>query len=36
MLGHPHGNSTWITMLWSLGAIAVLGPLATRRYRRVT
>ena len=36
MLGHPHGNSTWITMLWSIGAIAVLGPLATRRYRRVT
>jgi len=35
MLGTPHGNSTWITLVWSIGAIAVLAPLATNRYRRV-
>jgi ABC-2 type transport system permease protein/oleandomycin transport system permease protein len=35
MLGVPHGNSTWISLLWSAGALAVLAPLATRRYRRV-
>lgn len=34
MLGKPHQNSTWITLIWAVGAIAVLGPLATRRYRR--
>ena len=34
MLGTPHGNSSWITLGWALLAIATLGPLATRRYRR--
>ena len=34
MLGTPHQHSTWISLAWALGAIAVLGPLATRRYRR--
>ena len=34
MLGAPVGSSVWISMLWALGAIAVLSPLATMRYRR--
>ena len=34
MLGTPHGNSTWLTLAWSIGAILVLGPLATARYRK--
>jgi len=34
MLGTPHGNSTWITLIWALVALATLAPLATRRYRR--
>lgn len=34
MLGTPHGESTWITLIWAVGLIAVLGPLATSRYRR--
>lgn len=34
MLGTPHGNATWITLLWATGAIALLGPLATSKYRR--
>ena len=35
MLGSPHGNSTWISLLWAAGALAILAPMATRRYRRV-
>lgn len=35
MNGVPHGASTWAALLWSLGAIAVLAPLAVRRYRQV-
>jgi ABC-2 type transport system permease protein/oleandomycin transport system permease protein len=35
MLGTPHGNSTWVSLIWSVGIIAVLAPLATARYRRV-
>jgi len=34
MLGTPVGDSVWTSIAWSLGAIAVLGPLATARYRR--
>ena len=34
MSGTPHGNSTWISLAWAAGAILVLGPLATARYRR--
>src|ERR1017187_1743740 len=35
MLGAPHGDSTWITLAWSIGAIAILAPLATVQYRKV-
>ena len=35
MLGTPHGNSTWVALVWCLGLIAVLAPLATMRYRKV-
>jgi len=34
MLGTPVGNSVWLTLLWGLGALVVLTPLATRRYSR--
>ena len=34
MLNGTGGNSSWITLIWSVGAILVLGPLATARYRR--
>jgi ABC-2 type transport system permease protein/oleandomycin transport system permease protein len=34
MLGHPVGSSVWISLVWSLGAILVLAPLATARFRR--
>ncbi len=34
MLGLPHEHSTELTLLWALGAIAVLGPLATMKFRR--
>lgn len=36
MLGTPHGNSSWVTLAWSIGAILVLSPLATARYRKAT
>ncbi len=35
MLGVPHGHATWIALAWAVGALVVLAPLATRRYRRV-
>lgn len=35
MLGIPHGNATWIVLAWAVGAIIILGPLATRKYRQV-
>jgi len=35
MLGTPTGGSVWIALAWSVGAILVLGPLATSRYRKV-
>ncbi len=34
MLGAPLGNSVWLSLAWGLGALAVLTPLATSRYRR--
>jgi ABC-2 type transport system permease protein/oleandomycin transport system permease protein len=35
MLGQPHGESTWISLAWAVGAILVLAPLAVNRYRKV-
>jgi hypothetical protein len=34
MLGLPVGNAVWLTLVWGLGIMAVLTPLATSRYRR--
>ena len=34
MLGYPVGNSVWVTLLWAAGALILLAPLATRRYRQ--
>lgn len=35
MTGQPYDhNSVWITLLWALGMLIVLAPLATSRYRR--
>ena len=34
MLGFPHGQSVWITLAWGAGALVLLVPLATLRYRR--
>ena len=34
MLGAPTGNSVWLTLIWGTGALLVLAPLATMRYRR--
>lgn len=36
MQGTPHGNATWITLVWAVAALALLAPLATSRYRRAT
>ncbi|MHB8380329.1 MAG: ABC transporter permease [Acidimicrobiales bacterium] len=35
MDGTPHGQSTWISLAWAVGAIVVLAPLAVNRYRKV-
>lgn len=34
MLGIPHGHSTWITLGYGILFLAILAPVATRRYRR--
>ncbi len=34
MLGLPHGQSVWIALVWGAGALVLLAPLATLRYRR--
>jgi ABC-2 type transport system permease protein/oleandomycin transport system permease protein len=34
MLGTPHGESTWISLAWAVGAILLLAPLAVNRYRK--
>ncbi len=34
MLGEPTGHAVWLTLLWGLGALVILAPLATTRYRR--
>ncbi len=33
-LGQPVGNLIWLTLAWMIGILAVMIPLATRRYRR--
>jgi ABC transporter DrrB family efflux protein len=35
MLGTPHGQSTWISLAWAVGAVLILAPLAVNRYRKV-
>jgi ABC-type multidrug transport system permease subunit len=30
-----HGNSIMVAILWSVGLIAILGPLATAKYKKV-
>jgi ABC-2 type transport system permease protein/oleandomycin transport system permease protein len=35
MTSLPHGNSTYVSIAWTVGALLVLVPLATRAYRRV-
>jgi ABC-2 type transport system permease protein/oleandomycin transport system permease protein len=34
MSGTPHGDATWISLAWALGAILVLAPLAISKYRK--
>jgi ABC-2 type transport system permease protein/oleandomycin transport system permease protein len=34
MLGIPHGHSTWVSLAWAFGAVAILAPLATRQYKK--
>jgi ABC transporter DrrB family efflux protein len=34
-LGAPAGNSIWLSLLWTVGVVAVFAPLAVMRYRRV-
>jgi ABC transporter DrrB family efflux protein len=36
MLGQPVGSYLWETLAWAVGLLLVLGPLAVRRYRRIT
>jgi ABC transporter DrrB family efflux protein len=35
MNGTPAGNSIWVSLLWSVGLIAVLAPLAVNKFRQV-
>ncbi len=34
MLGTAHGQSAWVSLLWAMGLVAVLAPLAVNRFRR--
>jgi ABC transporter DrrB family efflux protein len=34
-VGAPAGNNVWLSVVWSLGLLAVFAPLAVHRYRRV-
>jgi ABC transporter DrrB family efflux protein len=34
MLGLPHGNATFLALVWAFVLLAILAPLATRLYRR--
>lgn len=35
MRGVSPGNSVWVSLAWSIGAIAILAPLATAKYKKV-
>jgi ABC-2 type transport system permease protein/oleandomycin transport system permease protein len=35
MNGQPHGNSTWMTLIYAVVALALLGPIATAKYKKV-
>ncbi|MBW4030973.1 MAG: ABC transporter permease [Acidobacteria bacterium] len=35
MTGTPVGNSVWVTLIWAIALIALLGPLATAKYKKV-
>lgn len=35
MTATPVGNSIWVTLIWSIGLIAILAPLATTKYKKV-
>lgn len=34
MLGTPVGNSVWVSLLWALGALLFLAPLAVNKFRK--
>ncbi len=35
MNGQPHGNSTWMTLIYAVIALGLLGPIATAKYKKV-
>jgi oleandomycin transport system permease protein len=35
MTGTPAGNSIWVSLLWSIGLVAVLAPLAVNQFRKI-
>jgi ABC-2 type transport system permease protein/oleandomycin transport system permease protein len=35
MTGTPAGNSIWVSLLWAIGLIAVLAPLAVNQFRKI-
>jgi ABC-2 type transport system permease protein/oleandomycin transport system permease protein len=35
MSGTPAGNSVWVSLLWSVGLVAVLAPLAVNQFRKI-
>jgi hypothetical protein len=35
MSGTPVGNHVWVSLLWSIGMVAVLAPLAVNQFRKV-
>jgi ABC transporter DrrB family efflux protein len=35
MNGTPAGNSIWVSLLWSVGLVAVLAPLAVNQFRKI-
>ena len=35
MNGQPHGNSTWMTLIYAVITLGLLGPIATAKYKKV-